>query len=359
MKRNLLKTFIPIFILNFGLLQAQEPQITISSEVDKAQITIGDLIRYTVTVTHDEQIAVEMPGLGANLGGFDIRDYEVEDPFTEDKQEIARVHYIISTFFTGEFEIPPLTVTYFVENDSTAKSLSTEPIKIIVESVKPSEEGDIRDIKPPVQLPQTLWDQYRWYFIGAGILFIAIIAFIVYKRKKEGKSILPEKPETKRPPHEIALAALDALKSSGLLEAEEIKRFYIELSDIIRRYIEGRYFIIAIEMTTTEVLEGLSEADIQENDYHLFQTFLDRCDLVKFAKVIPSDSDTQKTIQIAYDIVEHTRVIFTQDLLSDESGKDEKDNIEIMKEEVGGSDSTQSDNKTEPLSTSSIPGENP
>ena len=92
--------FLPILFMLCVPIWAQEDPIAISSSVDKARIRIGDLITYTVTVTHDKDIQVEMPGLGANLGGFEIRDYQVYDPKKEEGQIVSQVDYIISTFFT-------------------------------------------------------------------------------------------------------------------------------------------------------------------------------------------------------------------------------------------------------------------
>ena len=313
-RRLTIPTLISALVLWGALTGARvlagDAPVSISSSVDKSRITIGDLITYTVSVVHDEDVTVEMPGLGANLGGFEIRDYETAEPRKKDDMIVTEVDYTISTFFTGEFEIPPLTITYYTEEDSTAYHLSSEPIHIVVESVKPSEAGDIRDIKPPVEIARNLWALIRWFVLGLGIAVVALAGYIIVRRKKLGKGLLPTKPEVKRPPHEVAYEALDRLKASDLLEKGEIKTFYIQVSEIIRQYIEGRYFIVAMEMTTTEVLEGLENADITPEEFGLFQTFLDRCDLVKFAKVIPTAQENEEIMTIATDIVDRTKVVF-------------------------------------------------
>lgn len=329
---------IGIFLIG-NLSLAQEPQISISSKVDKSLIHIGDLIQYTIIVTHDRDVRVEMPGLGANLGGFEIRDYDVEEPRKQDGLIVSEVNYAISTFFTGEFEIPPLTVLYYTKGDSTAKALSTEKIKIVVESIKPSEAGDILDIKPPVEIPRSLWYLMRWFVLGGGILILALIGFLIVWRKKQGKSILPVRPEIRRPPHEIAYEELDRLRQSDLLVEGEVKQYYTEISEIIRRYIEGRYFIIAMEMTTTEVLDGLMGADVTVEELHIFQHFLDQCDLVKFAKVIPSDGETTVVIQIASEIIDRTKVIITESDFEEKGGKTENEpGIEEAEKFDGSSD---------------------
>jgi len=295
---------------------AQEPQISISSQVDNSRVYIGDLITYTVTVTHDKDVKVELPGLGANLGGFEIRDYNLHEPKKKDGLITSAVDYTISTFFTGEFEIPPLTVMYYTPEDTAAKTLSTEKIKIVVESVKPSEAGDIKDIKPPVEIPRDLWHLMRWFVLGGVLALLAFLVFVIYRRKKAGK--------------------LDRLRDSDLLENGRIKEFYTEISEIIREYIEGRYFIVAMEMTTTEVLEGLSTAELSEDNFHLFQTFLEQSDLVKFAKRIPSEDENEAILNMAYEIVNRTKVLL-EEILEESSGEEPKDRIGGAETEEGGS----------------------
>ena len=312
-KVSLIPTTALLFLgLLFHYSRAQEAQISISSCVDKSRITIGDLITYTVTVTHDKDVRVEMPGLGANLGGFEIRDYDVQEPKKKEDMIVTRVDYTISTFFAGEFEIPSLTVTYFTPGDSTAKALTTEKIKIVVESVKPSEAGDIRDIKPPVEIPRNWWHVARWFVLGGTLIGSAVLVFVLYRRKKAGKGLLPAREVPPRPPHEVAYEALDGLRERDLLERGKIKAFYTEVSEIIRQYIEGRYFIVAMEMTTTEVLEGLSDEEVLEEEFQLFQAFLERCDLVKFAKVVPSVEENDEILRMAYEIVDRTKVILEE-----------------------------------------------
>jgi hypothetical protein len=313
MRGSIQRIGVFVFILSICLqpwqVWSQDAPITLSSSVDKSRIHIGDLITYTITVSHDPDIEVQMPGLGENLGGFEIRDYTVHDPKKEKGRVLSQWDYIISTFLTGEFEIPPIGLQYTMPGDTIPRALATEKIKIVVESVKPSEAGDIRDIKPPVEIPRKLWHTLRWVVLGVGLALSAILVYYLYKRKKAGKSLLPVREIPLRPPHEIAYEALDLLHDSDLLENGQIKQFYIEISEIIRRYIEGRYFIIAFEMTTAEVLENLSAEVVPDDEYNRFQRFLDQCDLVKFAKVIPSDEDHELIMKMAYEIVDCTKVI--------------------------------------------------
>ena len=73
------KTILILLILILPV-SAQESRIIIESGVDRDVITIGDLIHYRITVKHKKNITVEYPGLAANLGAFEIRDYTVKEP---------------------------------------------------------------------------------------------------------------------------------------------------------------------------------------------------------------------------------------------------------------------------------------
>ena len=307
LQRAALFLLLCTFLSLYPQVSTAQGKISLSASVDRATITIGDLITYTVTVIHDKDVRVFMPSLGENLGGFEIRDYTDHEPREEDGKIIKQVDYIISTFDVGDFEIPPVEIGYMILPDSTRETLKTESIKIVVESVKPSEDGDIREIKPPWEIP------YNWKPVIVGsiialfaILFIIALIYVIRKRRR-GEPILPKKIEPPRPPHEIAYEELKRLADSGFLQNGEIKQYYSEISDIIRQYIEGRYQIIAMELTTTEVLDQLKTTDVADEHFDLFVRFLEACDLVKFAKYVPGKKEHDEIMRLAVEIVDVTK----------------------------------------------------
>ena len=325
------------FVLSVNQLMATDGKISLEAKVDKNKITIGDLIQYSIVVTRDENVDVEMPDLGANLGAFEIRDYNDPDPEKRNGEIVQRREYSISTYDIGDYEIPPVTVRYSVGEDSVWKELTTENIKITVESMKPSEAGDIRDIKPPLEIERDLMRIMRFVAAGVIIVLIGILVFIYIKRRREGKSFILYRDKPKRPPHEIALEELEQLLGGQLLEKGEIKPFYIRISEIIRRYIEGRFFIIAIEMTTTQLINNMNEAEIEKEDVQLVEDFLMQCDLVKFAKYIPTSEEHQKVIDQAFEVVNKTKIIIEPETTAEEEVEPEqKERVEMaeISEEV-------------------------
>jgi len=327
--------FFLFFLLFISGYAFPQEKIAISSSVDKSRIKIGDIINYRVKVVHDKDIEVKMPGTGANLGGFEIRDYEELKPRKEDDTIISEAEYTISTFTTGDFIIPPVMVQYKEPEDTTYKELATRKIEITVESMKPSEEGDIRDIKAPVELPYIWWETWgKWAVLGLGILLVAVSAFLVYQRKKQGKSIIPRKAPPPRPPHEIALEALDRVKKSDLLKNRKVKQYYTEISEIIRAYFEGRYYIPALERTSAEILEELSKIRIKEEVYEGIKNLLYTSDMVKFAKVIPKSETNQQILETAYSIVERTKVLPINETQNETSQSPDFETNSLVREKV-------------------------
>ncbi|OQX94830.1 hypothetical protein B6I21_08565 [candidate division KSB1 bacterium 4572_119] len=335
-RKEILKYFLFLHILTIllsGKLFAQGGTVLLEAKVDRNKITIGDLIKYSIVVTSDENIEIQMPDLGANLGAFEIRDYVDSEPSKKDGQIIQVREYIISTYDIGDYQIPPVTVSYRVGEDSVWKDLTTENLKITVESLVASEEGDIRDIKPPLEIPKNWWRTIRFAVAGLLVLLVIVLVFIYLKRRKQGKSLIPRREKPTRPPHETAIEELEKLIQEQLLEKGETKEYYIRISEIIRQYIEDRFFIIALEMTTHQLIESMKESEVEPEVCNEVEKFLNQCDLVKFAKYKPNKTANKNTTKLAFKIIEQTKLIFTAE--QDETEKNVSIEVVDKKEEPG------------------------
>lgn len=167
---------------------------------------------------------------------------------------------------------------------------------------------DIRDIKPPVYFTPN----YTFIFLLLVFVLIVLIIFFVRLFLKKHKQ-KPEELETPilRSPYEIACEALEKLKAKNLPARGLIKEYYSELSGIVRYYLEGRYGFRAPEMTTEEFLQTLRSSS---SDYlngaqkNLLKNFLTHCDLVKFAKYGPSETEIEQSFQAARKLLDETAV---------------------------------------------------
>jgi hypothetical protein len=299
-------------LLMMGLCVAQDsrPLIEVNSAVDTSRITIGDRITYTLSIDHVDTMRVEKPGEGVNLGQFEIKDYKIYDPVKAEGRILEKFEYVISVFDTGTFVIPPFPVAYFPEDSlGDYKLIEAGAITINVESVIQDEERQLRDVKPPIDIP---YDYFLLFSVLIAIILIGALVYVGYrfylKRKETGYFI--KSPEPPRPAHEVALDALEELLKKNLISEGMIKEFYIEISEIIRRYIEGRYFIPALEETSREILKELDGQDISEEMLVKVKDVLELSDLVKFAKYKPSDDENKSAIGWSREFIEGTMVIF-------------------------------------------------
>src|SRR5262249_30615438 len=86
-----------------------------------------------------------------------------------------------------------------------------------------------------------------------------------------------------------------------------VEQFYTRLSDVLRRYLELRYHLPAPEQTTLEFLEQMQRApQLQPEQQVLLRDFLERCDLVEFARARPSPEECRTDVERARAFVEQT-----------------------------------------------------
>jgi len=297
-----------LLFTSFALISeaAEESLISVESHVDRATITIGDRILYTLTVKSDSTVKLEPLALGSNLGAFEVKDYKIHDPKkTKDGKIVNKSEYIITTFTTGEYVIPPITINY-TDANGEKKQIQSEPLFILVKSVgaTESDKEDIRGLKPPIKIKSGYW---TYLLILPILALLGAFGFLYYRQRTKAVALPKIPEELKKPAWEVALLELENLKSSEPLERKEIKKHYIVLSDIIRKYLERRYQITALDRTTQEVKAELKRVKAEGEVTDLVYGFLFSCDLVKFAKYIPSKEEIEQDWNEAFTIVNMTK----------------------------------------------------
>jgi len=316
-----LRRYIGLFIFGFLLSAAtsfaQEkadtvasiPGIEIKSSVDLAEAYIGDLIIYQITITCDSTIQLVPPPIGANLGAFDVKDYQADvETRLKDGRIQSQTTFVLSTFTTGDYVIPPLPVMFNMP-DSSRKVMLAEGIPIKIKSLL-ANAGDSVDIKP-LKGPYEFKRNYLPYYIWGGVLLcvLAIAGYLWYRWRR--KKVIAE-PIDLRPAWEIAFEKLAILREKKLLDEGKHKEFYLELTEIIRGYLGRMFDLTALDMTTTEFLELLGELTLPDGLHERVARFLHHADLVKFAKYVPEQSRSQQEYEAAHDIVELVRADYMQ-----------------------------------------------
>ena len=279
-----------------------QPPVRLDSQVDLTQVTVGDPIRFTLTVTAVPGVEVDLPEPNPDLGEFEVLGREVEGPVEEEGNRIWTVAYTLALYETGSFEIPPVPVSYRGDGIQ-AGSVQTREHSVRVESTLSDDSKDILDIKGPLEIPRSLWSLWPWFAAALGLA--ALILLYLRRRGGEAPSAVSRKPRLS--PYDEAYQALCRLRDSGLLEEGQLKPYFTRLSEIIRRYLERRYPIQAMESTTTQVLDQLRKLALALDELQLFRNFFPCCDLVKFAKYTPPVPEQERVTKLAFRILEVTR----------------------------------------------------
>jgi hypothetical protein len=281
-----------------------QDRISVESTIDKQSITIGDRVVYSVKITADTSLIIDSLAVGSNLGMFEVKDYTPRKAETRDGMRISIEAFEITTFTTGDYQIPPITIRYLTPSGES-KSITTDPIAIKVNSLLKGEDGE--DIKP-LRGPRDFETPFPWLWAMLGTaLLIGVAIFYYFYRRARRPIDLGSEPIDSRLPWEIALDDLARLRASDLIARGEYKAWYLRLSEIFRKYLERRYGIAALERTTFEIIVEFRALALEKTEEEEIHRFLDECDLVKFAKYDPTPADIDRHFDMAYEFVRQTR----------------------------------------------------
>ncbi len=293
-----------VFFLLFSAYAwaAADTEISVKAEVNRAEITIGEPLEYTVQVRHGAGVKVlsRVPPPPEDL--FKIKKVEDIDR-KEGGQMIEGRKYTLTAFQLGEFVIDPVKIEYRA-GEGQPQILETNKIYISVTSVaKGEEKKDIRGLKATIALVQ----KYGWMIISGVLLALAAAGVVFYLKFRKNPELFLKPAEPPLSPDEEALNALNRLFDSDLMRRGKIKEYYLKLSEILRVYFEKRFQILAIESTTYEILRELTLKEIDRGLLEKIQEVLEWADLAKFAKWVPEPAQVVVINQKAKQIIETAR----------------------------------------------------
>jgi hypothetical protein len=295
---------IALLVAAFAVAAPQVQAPAIRTTLDTAVVTVGDQLHLTVSVTHGQSERVHWPDSLA-LAPFEVIDRDTASLATAADRVTSTMRLTLTAFQLGDLDLPSFPVV--VEAARGADTLTTDGWKVTVKSIGLAQDTDIRDVKGPLSIPRNWWLLAPWV---VGAIALAVAGVWLYRRYRRRATPTPAvRPDPRFPPHWIAHQALDDLERSDLLHRGQVKEYYDQASDIIRRYFEARYHVTALEMATVEVMEGLEQVNMDAETLTDVRRFLETCDLVKFAKMIPAAEDCRELIPAARRIVDATKVV--------------------------------------------------
>lgn len=268
---------------------------------DSASYRIGEWVNLNVEGEFPEGTQSITPAIKDSLGPFEL--LAIQSGESENKAGTVRQSWIfrLIAFDTGSVTIPAVGFDYTVRKKGPLRAYSN-PVAITILGVNVDPNGDIKDIKPPLDAPW-LFEDLVPYLIVLGVLLIAAVAYYYYRKHRRRREALADLIARTIPPHQVALFALRALEEKKLWQQGLIKEYYSEATQIVRLFFEARLGIIALEMTSDEILEQLTLIPEVGPLAKEIRQFLLTADLVKFAKYGPTPEENHHELQWAYEIV--------------------------------------------------------
>lgn len=341
-----------------GVARADVP--TISARFSQDSIEVGDVVEYIIDIEKDRATEIGVPDFDGNLSAKEIQErakaklqmstYEEydEDIFelveeypldtlnNEGRRLTLRKRYLLAVMETGNIPIRP-TILYFDKNREQPDTLVADDTLVLsvarymeldttlfLKADPTSQQGFSVDneLANAMLKDEGLYTQKNLPFIFAeirdyaiyGAIALIILSLIVwyvvwYMRNKWQGRVRDVKPAPKLPPHVIAIKALDELRNRKLWQNGKHKLYYSTLTEILRLYIEGRWEVGALEMTTDEIITALRDVDIKHDSRSNLVAILRTADMVKFAKALPDAEENEQLFNYAYYFVENTKSV--------------------------------------------------
>ncbi|MCJ7449608.1 MAG: hypothetical protein MUO72_18180 [Bacteroidales bacterium] len=298
-----------LMIVAFSL-PAKGQDVKVTAGFDSSRIYIGDQIHFTVTVEQPSDLVVALPVLKDTLcRNIEILSgSEIDSSLVGDNRIRITSRYLITSFDSGFYHVPPVFAE--IKNENGIKRFYSEYslLEVMRVMIAPADTtAKIYDIIEPYRAPVTLGEVLPWIFLAviavAAAWFLAkLFRKLIKKRTGKEPVINPD------PAHVIAFRDLEKLREEKLWQKGEIKQYYSRLTEIIRQYLENRFGVFSLELTTSETLDALIRTGFKkDNSYAKLKSVLTGSDLVKFARYKPEPSENELHFEDSWEFVLTTK----------------------------------------------------
>lgn len=295
-----------LFSINLSAVFAQ--RLDVSAILEPKKILIGQHAKISLTVRYDESIKstdIIWPVLKDTIS----KQIEIIDslkPANQKEQELTTETkiYTITCFDSGYYAIKPFA--FYIQNNL----YETSALLFEVHTVETDTTQPIKDIKEIFEeemsfgeYAKLFWDWLiKYWYISLPVFMLA--CFLIWYfliRKKKNQPVIEIKPAI--PAHIRALQLIEQLEKTKPWQTGDVKIFYVDLTDIIRKYIEEQFDIPALEKTTDEIMQEFRLTDVSDECKMKLRMLLRLADLVKFAKEKPLESENLTAIERAREFV--------------------------------------------------------
>lgn len=309
-----------IFLFSLSLL-AEAQKLEIEARLDTNHALIGDQVNLIFKITKSKKLKVAFPHRPDTIveGVEVLSQTPVDTHMITNKEQLLTKEYLLTCFDSGVYVIPPMEVPFeYMGQKDTAYSKSTF-LQVFTMQIDTTKQA-IADIKPGYNTPLTFDEfvqRFYPYFVGLLVLAILIVAgyfiYVKYIKKKPESKPEPKKPS--EPSHIYAYRELDRIKTEKLWQNNKVKEYYSQVTEVVRRYVEYRFEMPALERTSNEIIEEFNRNGlIAGENVELLTQLFNTADFVKFAKANPSPDENSRALDLAYKFVDNTKIRLSETL---------------------------------------------
>lgn len=318
----LIGAFLPVFV--FG------QKATAVLQTNKMKIGEHNTLNISLSYSDKEYKNIVWPPINEMLtnASLDIIELGNLDTIFNEKREFSGLQQkvVFSAFDSNNYWIPSLPF-YSQNGDDTSFIAVTDSLMLAVTTVAVDTTKAFRDIKGPMDEPLRFSEILPYLIGGAVVLLLIVLGFYFYRKfkKKEPLFKIMQKPAIK--PSDWALEQLAKIKIKKLWQQGFVKEYYVELTEVIRRYYQEEFGFNALEMTSSEIINEIKLIQIDRTIVENMQTIIENADLAKFAKSLPLDVENEKCMELSIEVIKlsqlfHDRIILQQNIeqINDSSG---------------------------------------
>ena len=285
-------------------------QVTVDAKIDSTRIFIGQQVGITVEVSADAGKNVEFAhydSLQQMIPGVEV--LKISEPDTQllndGKRMVLTRRYLVTSFDSALYYIPPMTVKVDGKDYQSKTNLALKVLTVNVDTMK---VDSIYGFKPEMA-PAFSWDDWKpiiWMSLAL-LLLTAVLVYVVIRLITNKPIIHRIKLRQHIAPHKLAMQKIAQIKEDNLVQSEDSKEYYTQLTDTLRQYIAERFKFNAMEMTSSEIIEHL-QAENDEDALRELRELFQTADLVKFAKYTTLINENDRNLVTAVEYINQTKI---------------------------------------------------
>ena len=268
-------------------------------KTDKNQILIGERIEYDLFITLPSQGYSINFGMPDSIPHFETIENGGYDTMRTGGAFVLRRKFVFTSFDSGAWYIPAMPVTLQLNDDK--KTFTTDSVLINVGYSPTDSTSELRDIKPIMEIKVV---NYTAYIVAGALLLVALIVFLLYLYlKRRARKPLPVL-HSALSPYDEAMNDLKEISNYKLNVAADVKQYHSQLSFILKRYYSRIIANNLLNKTTSEFLLVMKQKEVELQQVTTVAQILRTGDAVKFAKHIPTVSESENCFAELKQVIE-------------------------------------------------------